>query len=594
MSALLPWHETLAMVLMHFVWQACALAAVVELTVRLLRIERGTRQYVAYLIGFLVLAASPVVTAIYLSSAHVGSALSGAMPLSGVLDSRWTHELASAVCPYSIWIVSIWFAGFTALTLRTALGVWALHRIRIRLVPVPEEWVERARSIAKRFGVEARWTLRTSTLIREPMTFGWVRPVIVVPLSFFSSQPREIIDAVLAHELAHIRRYDLWINAIQRIVESLLFFHPVVWWMSRRIREERELCCDDMAVRTTGEPVAYATALERVASIRLAGPVAPLAVAMGARVLGYRVRRVLGIAEPNSTGFATPRLLAATAVAGAAIALVVSHDSPWFAERLAAVTGERTSEPPTKSKSSPEELESADGSNADSLVFATAIEPVSPPMERTVTAGPITAKSESPDRSNASHKLEDVDRVKVKRRSSLAAFDINQDGILDEQERRAIETAYARKMKERTQAMLAKHDTNKDGELDFREKAVAWAKYQKSRRSRCHRSNRSQGSNDKVAKNQDDRKNHSRSKRHEQWRERILAKYDADKNGKLDDAERKTLQVTWKDRRKQYWTAFVQRYDIDGNGKLDEHERMAIHLTRTRVSRTERDYPGRT
>ena len=104
---------------------------------------------------------------------------------------------------------------------------------------------------------------------------------MLVPVAWVTEMPAEALEAVIAHELAHVRRLDLWVNLLQRVVETLFFYHPAVWWISRQLRQEREMCCDEMAVAATGERLAYVEALELVARERLTG-VRP-ALAAGAR-----------------------------------------------------------------------------------------------------------------------------------------------------------------------------------------------------------------------------------------------------------------------------------------------------------------------
>ena len=94
-----------------------------------------------------------------------------------------------------------------------------------------------------------------------PTVIGWLKPVVLLPASALAGLTPRQLEAILAHELAHIRRHDYLVNLLQTLVETLLFYHPAVWWLSRRIRVERENCCDDLAVSLCGDPVAYAAAL---------------------------------------------------------------------------------------------------------------------------------------------------------------------------------------------------------------------------------------------------------------------------------------------------------------------------------------------
>src|ERR1039458_1697001 len=126
----------------------------------------------------------------------------------------------------------------------------------------------------------------------SPSVVGWLRPVILLPPATVLGLTPEQLEAVLVHELAHIRRYDSLVNAAQILVETLLFYHPAVWWTSARIREERELCCDDVAVSSCGDALCYARALTRLERLRLTAPALALGSAGGP--LAYRIRRLMG------------------------------------------------------------------------------------------------------------------------------------------------------------------------------------------------------------------------------------------------------------------------------------------------------------
>jgi membrane-associated protease RseP (regulator of RpoE activity) len=147
---------------------------------------------------------------------------------------------------------------------------------------------------------------------------GWLRPVVLVPASALSGLTPEQLQAVVAHELAHIRRHDYLVNILQTVAETLLYYHPAVWWLSGRIRAEREHAADDIAVAACGDPLLYARALESLERVR---PATAMAVgATGGSLVG-RVRRILGRslqAEPafgaRSAWLALPASLAALAV----------------------------------------------------------------------------------------------------------------------------------------------------------------------------------------------------------------------------------------------------------------------------------------
>jgi hypothetical protein len=135
------------------------------------------------------------------------------------------------------------------------------------------------------------------TAVDVPAVLGWVRPVIILPVAAIAQLSPTQVEAVLAHELAHVRRHDYLVNLLQRVAEAVLFYHPAIWWISARVREEREHCCDDLAIEICGDRDDYATALAELESRRTTAPVLGLAATDG--LLLSRVRRILQVPGPD-------------------------------------------------------------------------------------------------------------------------------------------------------------------------------------------------------------------------------------------------------------------------------------------------------
>jgi beta-lactamase regulating signal transducer with metallopeptidase domain len=140
-----------------------------------------------------------------------------------------------------------------------------------------------------------------SLLVEVPTVIGWLRPVILVPVRALTGLAPQQLEALLAHELAHIRRHDYLVNLLQTIVETLLFYHPAVWWVSHQVRVERENCCDDMAVAACGDVLVYARALAELEQLRTGGGDTPaLAVAASGGSLMERVGRLVKLPPPRT------------------------------------------------------------------------------------------------------------------------------------------------------------------------------------------------------------------------------------------------------------------------------------------------------
>jgi ankyrin repeat protein len=129
-----------------------------------------------------------------------------------------------------------------------------------------------------------------SALVEVPTLIGWLRPTILVPASVFIGLTPDQLEAILAHELAHVRRYDYLVNLFQTLIETILFYHPAVWWISRKLREERENCCDDIALEVMQDRLVYASALAQLE----AGRGMPLALTASGGSLLHRIRRIAG------------------------------------------------------------------------------------------------------------------------------------------------------------------------------------------------------------------------------------------------------------------------------------------------------------
>lgn len=293
--------------LVHSLWQGAllALVAAVILRPRFVRSARG--RYAGFLMSLAIVAALPAVTFALLDSTpnpptsftvDPGVELpthSAATPADAT--STWNFELPWLSHEASSWIAALWIIGLMIQSLRLAIGAAAIHRERRSGVELSGEWPKRIANLARRLGLRRVPCVHASSRVRGAAAFGLWKPVVLLPAEWFLELPAGTLEAVLAHELAHIRRHDLWVNALQRVVETALFYHPAVWWLSGRVRAEREWCCDEAAVIATGDRVEYARALERVAERVLAAPRPAWAIGFGERkmVMLNRVRNVLGL-----------------------------------------------------------------------------------------------------------------------------------------------------------------------------------------------------------------------------------------------------------------------------------------------------------
>ena len=162
-------------------------------------------------------------------------------------------------------ICTLWVIGLFLLIVRLIGGGLYARRLRIyHIVELGEEWMQKVDEFAQRLNIKRKVEAFFSPLANVPMTLGTLKPVILFPVAAFSGLSVKDIEAIIAHELAHVMRHDYFFNIIQKMVEMLFFYHPGIWIISAQIRAERENSCDNIAIALTGDKVAYAKALATV------------------------------------------------------------------------------------------------------------------------------------------------------------------------------------------------------------------------------------------------------------------------------------------------------------------------------------------
>ncbi|HTZ89638.1 MAG TPA: M56 family metallopeptidase [Alloacidobacterium sp.] len=272
--------EALGWTLIHFCWQAAAIALVYKLADLAMAKHRTQARYLLALAAILAMLGASIGTLAYEENSYRPAAALSAAGASGmtpalqiiprplaVIDMpaapRETAKLlASDVMPY---LDFFWLVGVFCLSVKTIGGWWLIRRLRhSALQKAPHTLRIGLDRIRLQMGVPRFVDLRLSNRIAGPLTVGVIRPLILLPITALTSLSPEQLEVVLAHELAHIRRADYFWNILQTMIETLFFFHPAVWWISHRLREQRELCCDDIAVETCHDPAVYASALLRL------------------------------------------------------------------------------------------------------------------------------------------------------------------------------------------------------------------------------------------------------------------------------------------------------------------------------------------
>lgn len=222
----------------------------------------------------------------------------------------------AAIAP---WLAPFWAAGVGVSCLWHVFGWLSARRLRRRGVCcAPERWRNALAQLGARLQLSRPVLLLESCLVDTPMVLGHFRPLILMPIGLLARLPVGQVEAILLHELAHIRRYDYLANHLQRVVEGLLFYHPVVWWISGVMRAEREKCCDDMVVAMNGDAHEYAIALATLEQDRWSG-VEPAVAASGGSLV-KRIHRLLYPTKSNVQGMPLPAALVLAALTALALA----------------------------------------------------------------------------------------------------------------------------------------------------------------------------------------------------------------------------------------------------------------------------------
>jgi beta-lactamase regulating signal transducer with metallopeptidase domain len=204
----------------------------------------------------------------------------------------FTQQLYSAV----VWLPWVWFLGTPAVFALLATGLIGADRLRKQSQLLQEGPVfDACRKIAQSLKIARRVTVGICERLKTPILIGVIRPMILLPPAALAGWSPDQLEMVLLHELVHLRRWDNLVNLSQRVIESVLFFHPVVWWISSWVRLERELCCDAVVVRTTGRPQEYAETLAALSHSN--GPRLHAAVAMAEHNTVTRIRRILNLED---------------------------------------------------------------------------------------------------------------------------------------------------------------------------------------------------------------------------------------------------------------------------------------------------------
>lgn len=307
----------LTFVLLHFLWQAFFLICLWRLLASLLRLRTAEARYLGALATLAIMAVCPVATYLLLDIDQLPTLadFSGMISSSSQATSVSLHSptiaslktlyptLTQLITSYQPYLMLGWLLGVALLGGRICLSYCGTIWLRsVGLSRVDSQVLVQFSKIAQQLNIWYLPSIAYSSRINQAMAVGLMRPMVLLPLAWMTEISPDVLEAVLAHELAHVKRRDLWVNFFQRVMETIFFYHPAVWLISAEIRRERESCCDELAIAATGERLDYAKSLHEVASRQIAGGPPVLAIPfLGQRTgeLLTRVRRVLTATSPQ-------------------------------------------------------------------------------------------------------------------------------------------------------------------------------------------------------------------------------------------------------------------------------------------------------
>lgn len=297
--ASLPWLRAIGWTLLHSLWQGALLAGLASVALRLARHRSAELRYgIAF--GILILLILVFTgTLLWLLGGTDSWSTSEAITITaGPVEPHgltWTTRLRAFLGPWIPWLCLGWILGFTFRVVQMGRAMAWLYGPGLgNLQPPPAEWLARLEALRTRMGVLIPVRMGLSDQVDSLVVLGWLKPVVLVPVAALLALTPEALEALLVHELEHVRRWDFLANVLQTFVEALLFYHPAVWWLSGRIRQEREHCCDDAAVRACGDSILYASALVRLEELRTQPFLIPdlVPAASGGRLM-FRIQRIL-------------------------------------------------------------------------------------------------------------------------------------------------------------------------------------------------------------------------------------------------------------------------------------------------------------
>jgi len=291
----------------HSLWQGCVVLFITLIFHKFLK-PSAIGKYWGALLAMGTLFTASVVTFVISTSQSKVSAITYDLTTLPIIadsfDSAQSIQITSTLEQYLPMITLIWVIGAVLYAIRLSGGFVQLYRFKkIGVSDVPNEWQDRFNALLKKSNITKCVKLLQSTKVDVPLVFGYFKPVVLIPIGMISGFSTDQVEAILLHELAHIKRHDFLFNTIQSIIEVIFYYHPVIWWLSAQIRKEREHCCDDQILSIGVDKIVYARALSNVRITSFTQNKLTMGLAKNKNDLLNRINRIIEGNDHSKTNF---------------------------------------------------------------------------------------------------------------------------------------------------------------------------------------------------------------------------------------------------------------------------------------------------
>jgi bla regulator protein blaR1 len=302
------WLQILGYTLLHSLWEAFMVVAIVILVLRFIPNKSSTARYIIASIGLMIIVSLSVGTFVFLyattsiDTTIATTAQYSALRLGPSPVSTYVNDVRGFIDYCLPLFLMVWVFGASLFSLRILTGLIYVERLRRNSTLLQNEWSERIQKLAQQLNIDRLISLAESSAIQAPVVFGHLKPMILIPIGMCTSLSTEQLETIFLHEITHIRRKDYLVNLLQVAVEAIYFFNPFVWVISGIMKREREHCCDDAVVQLHGSVKEYAHALATLEELRLSKPGLSLSLAENKNQLLNRVKRLMEKSVKNYSG----------------------------------------------------------------------------------------------------------------------------------------------------------------------------------------------------------------------------------------------------------------------------------------------------